>query len=39
MSGHRNVGRITTMTGMAMIQKLENNSYDHGDECAERKHT
>jgi hypothetical protein len=39
MSGHINAGAITERRGMAMIQKLGNTSYNHGDEYAERIHT
>ena len=39
MSGHINAGVITDKTGMAMNQKLGDTLYNHGDECAKRKHT
>lgn len=39
MSGHINAGATMDMTGMEMYQKLENTSYNHGDECVELKHT
>jgi hypothetical protein len=39
MSDLRNAGVTMHMTGIAMIQKLENNSYNHGEERGENTYT